>query len=101
MRRYPVPLPPPFRPSMCPASFLVTRSPAPSGTHFGFFKNGDEVLVVAEGDTFLSNYRLLHIGNDSADVEEISSQAARRASRWSSLRLAEAAGLGPGDPGSQ
>jgi hypothetical protein len=30
-------------------------------------------LVVHEGDTFLGGFRLDRIGNDSADVEEISS----------------------------
>jgi hypothetical protein len=38
-----------------------------------FFTSGDDVLVVAEGDKFLNNYRLLHVGNESAEVEEISS----------------------------
>jgi hypothetical protein len=67
----PAPLPPPVQ---VPGEFFgYAVRPAPSGTRFGFFKNGDDVLVVAEGDKFLSNYRLIHIGNDSADVEEISS----------------------------
>jgi hypothetical protein len=29
--------------------------------------------VFAEGDKFLNTFRLIHIGNESADVEEISS----------------------------
>jgi hypothetical protein len=29
-------------------------------------------LVVPEGDTFLHGFRLVHIGDTSADVEEIS-----------------------------
>jgi hypothetical protein len=32
------------------------------------------VLVVTEGAVFLNRFRLDKIGNDSADVEEISSQ---------------------------
>ena len=69
-----VPTPPPIPPVQVPGEFFgYAVRPAPSGTRFGFFKNGDDVLVVAEGDKFLSNYRLIHIGNDSADVEEISS----------------------------
>ena len=68
------PVPPPIPPVQVPGEFFgYAVRPAPSGTRFGFFKNGDDVLVVAEGDKFLSNYRLIHIGNDSADVEEISS----------------------------
>jgi len=43
-----------------------------SGERFGFFLNGDDVVVAAEGDTLLSRFRLLRIGDDSADVEEIS-----------------------------
>jgi hypothetical protein len=66
------PAPPP--PVQVPGEFFgYAVRPAPSGRRFAFFKNGDDVLVVAEGDSFLSNYRLVHIGNDSADVEEISS----------------------------
>jgi hypothetical protein len=38
-----------------------------------FFLNGDEVLVVQEGSVFLGRFRLDKIGNDSADVEEVSS----------------------------
>jgi hypothetical protein len=30
------------------------------------------VLIVAEGDTFLGQYRLVHIDNESADVEQVS-----------------------------
>jgi hypothetical protein len=67
-------LPPPPPPVQVPGEFFgYAVRPAPSGRRFGFFKNGDDVLVVAEGDSFFSNYRLIHIGNDSADVEEISS----------------------------
>jgi hypothetical protein len=73
--RYPtVPLPPVPPPVQVPGEFFgYAVRPAPSGKRFAFFKNGDDVLVVAEGDSFFSNYRLIHIGNDSADVEEISS----------------------------
>jgi hypothetical protein len=66
--------PPPPPPVQVPGEFFgYAVRPAPSGKRFAFFKNGDDVFVVAEGDAFLSNYRLIHIGNDSADVEEISS----------------------------
>jgi hypothetical protein len=66
----PVPLPPP--PVTVPAElfgFAVTRA---TGRRVAFFKQGEEVLVVAEGETFLNNFRLLRIGNDSADVEQVS-----------------------------
>lgn len=59
-------------PVQVPAQFFGYASQAASGTRVAFFLNGDDVLVVAEGDTFLGNFRLLHIGNDSAEVEQIS-----------------------------
>lgn len=65
--------PPPPPPMQVPAQFFGYAA-RPGGTkRVGFFLNGEDVLVVAEGDPFLGNYRLVHIGNDSADVEEISS----------------------------
>ncbi len=48
---------------------MHTRSA--SGRRVAFFTSGDDVLVVAEGDTFLGRFRLVHIGNDTADVEEL------------------------------
>jgi hypothetical protein len=44
-----------------------------SGKRLAFFLDGEEVLVVEEGSVFLNRFRLDKIGNDSADVEEISS----------------------------
>jgi hypothetical protein len=37
-----------------------------------FLTSGDDVLLVAEGDTFLNRFRLVRVGNDSLDVQEIS-----------------------------
>jgi hypothetical protein len=92
------PVPPPIPPVQVPGEFFgYAVRPAPSGTRFGFFKNGDDVLVVAEGDKFLSNYRLIHIGNDSADVEEISSG---RHARVAMVQPPAGGGAGPG-PGEQ
>jgi hypothetical protein len=65
--------PPPPPPLQIPAVFFGYASRAPNGRRVAFFTSGDDVLVVAEGDTFLGQYRLIHIANDSADVEEISS----------------------------
>jgi hypothetical protein len=91
------PAPPP--PVQVPGEFFgYAVRPAPSGARFGFFKNGDDVLVVAEGDKFLSNYRLIHIGNDSADVEEISSgRHARVAMVQPPASGGAGAGPAPGD----
>ena len=72
-KRYPtVNPPPPPPPVQVPAEFFGYAATPATGKRVAFFKQGDEVLVVAEGDTFLNNFRLLHIGNDSAEVEQIS-----------------------------
>jgi hypothetical protein len=67
----PQPAPPP-PPVQVPGEFFGYALMPASGKHVGFFKEGDDVLVVAEGDTFLGRFRLVHIGTDSADVEQIS-----------------------------
>lgn len=70
---YPMPPPPapPLPPVQVPGQFFgyATRH---SGKKVAFFLNGEDVTVVAEGDVYLNNYRLIHIGNDSADMQEIS-----------------------------
>jgi|SRR5271168_1144127 len=68
---YPQPPPPP-PPLQIPAEFFGYASQSKSGKRVAFFTSGDDVLVVAEGDKFLNSFRLVHIGNESADVEEIS-----------------------------
>jgi hypothetical protein len=65
--------PPPPPPLQIPAQFFGYATRPISGRRVAFFLNGDDVVVAAEGDTFMGSYRLVHIGNDSADVEEISS----------------------------
>lgn len=66
------PPPPPQPPVQVPAQFFGFES-RHSGRKVAFFLNGEDVIIVAEGDPFLGNYRLIHIGNESADVEEMSS----------------------------
>src|ERR1700683_439511 len=65
--------PPPPPPVEVPAQFFGYASMRSSPHRLAFFLNGDEVLVVQEGSVFLSRFRLDKIGNDSADVEEVSS----------------------------
>jgi hypothetical protein len=64
------PAPPP--PLQIPVEFYGIESLV-GGKPVALFKNGEDVLIVKEGDTFLNRYRLVRIGNDSADVEEVSS----------------------------
>ena len=63
------PLPPPLE---VPAQFFGYTSARRGGKRAAFFTSGEDVLIVPEGDTFLSRFRLVHIGNDSADIEEMS-----------------------------
>ena len=79
-------LPPPPPPLQVPAEFFGYATRPVSGKRVAFFTSGDDVLVVPEGDTFLGRFRLIHIGNDSADVEEIATGPPRQSSSWSSLR---------------
>jgi hypothetical protein len=73
-RQYPtVTHPPPPPPVEVPAQFFGYASMPSSPRRLAFFLNGDEVLVVQEGSVFLGRFRLDKIGNDSADVEEVSS----------------------------
>lgn len=65
-------LPPPPPPLQIPAEFFGYASQTKSGRRVAFFTSGDDVLVVAEGDRFLNAFRLVHIGNESAEVEEVS-----------------------------
>jgi hypothetical protein len=57
-----------------------------------FFKQGDEVLVVGEGETFLNNFRLIRIGNDSAEVEQVSDH------RHATVPMLQPPGADPGNP---
>jgi hypothetical protein len=65
--------PPPPPPVTVPAQLFGYASMPESGKRVAFFLDGEEVLVVEEGSVFLNRFRLAKIGNDSADVEEISS----------------------------
>jgi hypothetical protein len=64
-----VPAPPP--PVQVPAQFFGYARQG-RGKQVAFFTSGEDVLIVPEGDTFLGRFRLVHIGSDSAEVEEMS-----------------------------
>lgn len=66
-------VPPPPPPLQVPVQFFGYASEPDSGRRVGFFSSGDDVLVLAQGDTFLDRYRLVSITNISAEVMEISS----------------------------
>jgi hypothetical protein len=94
MHQYPiVNRPPPPPPVQVSAQFFGYASMPSSPRRVAFFLNGDEVLVVQEGSVFMGRFRLDKIGNDSADVEEVSS------GRHASVPMVQPPGgqSGPGD----
>ena len=54
------------------AQFFGSALMEESGRRVAFFQNGEDVMVVPEGDTFMTRFRLVHVGPESADVLEIS-----------------------------
>ncbi len=42
-----------------------------TGKRRAFFTNGEDVFIASEGDTLMTRFRLLRIGNTSADFEEV------------------------------
>ncbi|HXX43173.1 MAG TPA: hypothetical protein VEJ38_00485 [Candidatus Acidoferrales bacterium] len=89
--------PPPPPPLQFPGEFFGYATQPHGGRRVGFFTSGDDVLVVAEGDTIMNGFRLNRINNDSADIEEISS------GRHATVQMVQSpdAGLAPssGTPG--
>ncbi len=66
----PPPLPPPLE---VPVKFFGYVADLRTGLRRAFFTNGEDVFIVAEGEVLLSRFRLLRIGNNTADVEEVAS----------------------------
>ena len=53
-----------------PATFFGYVTDARTGAKRAFFNDGDDVYVVAVGETLLGRFRLLQLGNNTAQVEE-------------------------------
>ncbi len=67
-------LPPPAPPPVeVPAKFFGYASDPQGGHRRAFFTYGEDVFIVAEGETLMNRFRLLRIGNKTAEVEEIAS----------------------------
>jgi len=64
--------PPPPPPVQFPGQFFGTATTPSTGGKLAFFQQGQDVAVVGEGGLIFGNFRLLHIGDDSVTVEEIS-----------------------------
>ena len=66
-----VPAPPPGPPPLVvPATFFGYVTDPQTGTRRAFFNEGEEVYVVAVGEVLLGRFRLLQIGNSTAELEE-------------------------------
>lgn len=69
----PPPPPPPPLPTLPPNMKFFGYGTVPNGTsRRAFLTDGDQVLIVGEGDTLLGRYRVIKIGNANLDFEEIS-----------------------------
>ena len=54
----------------------------PNGTSKrAFLSEGEEIFIVAEGDTLLGRFRIVRIGNDRLEFEELST-GRRKSINW-------------------
>lgn len=60
--------------------FFGTKTDLRRKSRQGFFADGDEVYLASEGDLVANRYRILRIGDSSAEVEELSSKTRRQIS---------------------
>jgi hypothetical protein len=60
--------------------FFGTKTDLRYKSRQGFFADGDEVYLASEGDLVANRYRILRIGDSSAEVEELSSKTRRQIS---------------------
>lgn len=65
-------LPPPPPPLQVPVSFFGYSVNPKTQRRLAFLTANEDVIIVGEGGTVLSRFRLIKIGNGSADFEEIS-----------------------------
>jgi hypothetical protein len=65
--------PPPPQPLQVPVTFFGFSVNPRTQRRLAFLSANDEVFIVGEGGTVLSRFRLVKIGNGTADFEEISS----------------------------
>jgi hypothetical protein len=66
-------LPPPPPPLNVPVTFFGFSVNPKTQRRLAFLSANEDVFIVGEGGTVLSRFRLVKIGNGSADFEEISS----------------------------
>lgn len=86
------PSPPPEPALVVPFKYYGFSSDAVTKKRRGFFTNGEDVFIAAEGETVQGKFRVITIGNTSAEVEEISS------SRRAKLNMEAPASGAAGEP---
>jgi hypothetical protein len=64
------PTPPPLT---IPATFFGFVTDARTGARRGFFSQGDEVYVLSVGEILMGRFRLLQLGPNTAELEEVAS----------------------------
>jgi hypothetical protein len=71
----PDPVIPPPPPPQLPANLkFFGYGTVPNGTsRRAFFSDGDEVYIVAEGETLLGKYRIIKVNNNNLEFEEVAS----------------------------
>jgi hypothetical protein len=63
--------PPPEPPLTLPVKFFGYATDPNSGRKRAFFTNGEDVFILSEGEMLQKRFRLLRIGNATADFEEV------------------------------
>jgi hypothetical protein len=58
--------------------FFGTKTDLRHKNRQGFFADGDEVYLASEGDLVANRYRILRIGDSSAEIEELGSKTRRQ-----------------------
>lgn len=70
----PMPIPPPPPPTLPGNMKFFGYGTVPNGTsRRAFLSDGDDIYIVAEGDTLLGRYRIIKVNNANLEFEEISS----------------------------
>ncbi len=65
--------PPPDPPLVVPATFFGYATNPKTMNRLAFFSTPDDVFIVGEGGMLMNRFRLVRIGNVSADLEEVGS----------------------------
>jgi hypothetical protein len=83
------PPPPPPPPPKLPLKFFGVGTDAKGAARRAFLTDGNEVYIIAEGETVLGRYRVVKITNVNLEFEEISSNR-------TAFKALEDQGSGPG-----